>query len=218
MCARCSVSGVEANLKIKHSIARRSLSLRWARQSLALAFFLVPIALLAQAQSAAPASGPAAAQTHASANAPAATPADSSVNLLTQATVQQGVLRCTSRINQVSNFLGFGPQAGAVLMLPSSQPDQNLFPVAMEIPAEGAVAYVASTFAPNQANGCAAVYDAVLYWPQSCESVADKQFANLKRIGQMKAAISVLDGGSATKVFLMPAGTGCVSIKKELVL
>ena len=32
------------------------------------------------------------------------------------------------------------------------------------------------------------------------------------------ALLGLLDGGPATKVFLMPAGDGCVSIKKEVVL
>lgn len=153
---------------------------------------------------------------------PAAAPTAGNVvngsNAVTQAAVQKGVLTCASRINQVSNFLGFGPQAGAVLMMPPSQPDQRLIPLAMEVPTDGSSAYVSATFAPNQANGCGAAYDAVVYWPQKCEAVAAKQFANLKRVGQMKTSITVLDGGPATKVFLMPAGNGCVSIKKEVVL
>jgi len=47
---------------------------------------------------------------------PEPVPADagsSGVNAITQAAVQKGALTCASRINQVSNFLGFGPQAGA---------------------------------------------------------------------------------------------------------
>lgn len=71
-------------------------------------------------------------------------------NAITQAPVQQGALNCATRINQVSNFLGFGPQAGAVLMMPPSQPDQRLIPLAMEVPTEGGSAYVSATFAPNQ--------------------------------------------------------------------
>lgn len=170
------------------------------------AVLLVPISL--QAQTPAP---PAA--------APTAAPAGSSgANAVTQAAVKQGALACASRINQVSNFLGFGPQAGALLMMPPSQPDQRLIPLAMEVPTETGSAYVSATFAPNQANGCGAAYDAVVYWPQKCEAVAAKQFASLKRAGQMKTNITVLDGGPATKVFLMPAGSGCVSIKKEVVL
>ncbi len=142
----------------------------------------------------------------------------SPTNALTQAAVQQGVLNCASRINQVTSFLGFTPQAGAVLMTPPNAQDQRLIPLAMEIPTEGGSAYVSVHLAPNQANGCGAAYDAVVYWPQKCDAVAGKQFATLKKIGQMKKDITVLDGGLATKVFLMPAGNGCVSIKKEVVL
>lgn len=170
------------------------------------AILLLPLSVQAQTQA-----PPAA--------APTASPAGSNgANAVTQAAVQQGARTCASRINQVSNFLGFGPQAGAVLMLPPSQPDQRLIPLAMEVPAEGGSAYVSANFAPNQANGCGAAYDAVVYWPQKCEAVAVKHFAGLKRAGQMKTNITMLDGGPATKIFLMPAGSGCVSIKKEVVL
>ncbi len=103
-------------------------------------------------------------------------------------------------------------------MMPPNAPDQRLIPVAMEIQTESGSAYVSAQFAPNQANGCGAAYDAVVYWPQKCDAVAGKQFAALKKVGQMKKDITVLDGGIATKVFLMPAGSGCVSIKKEVVL
>jgi len=139
-------------------------------------------------------------------------------NAITQAAVQKGVMNCVSRINQVSNFLGYSPQAGAVLMLPPNQTDQRLVPLAMEVPTDTGSAYVSATFAPNQANGCGAAYDAVVYWPQSCDEVASKQFATLKKVGPLRQNITMLDGGLATKVFLMPAGSGCVSIKKEVVL
>ena len=139
-------------------------------------------------------------------------------NAITQAAVQKGVMNCVSRINQVSNFLGYSAQAGAVLMLPPNQTDQRLVPLAMEVPTETGSAYVSATFAPNQANGCGAAYDAVVYWPMTCEDVASKQFASLKKVGPLRQSITVLDGGVASKVFLMPAGSGCVSIKKEVVL
>ncbi|HCI52298.1 MAG TPA: hypothetical protein DE312_03025 [Gallionella sp.] len=139
-------------------------------------------------------------------------------NGVTQAAVQQGVLNCASRINQVTNFLGFTPQAGALLMIPPAQPDQRVIPMVMEVTTDSGSAYISANFAPNQANGCGASYDAVAYWPHKCEAVANKQFAGMKNIGTLKRDITVLDGGNATKVFLMPAGSGCVSIKKEVVL
>ncbi|MEO8628501.1 MAG: hypothetical protein ABI612_10435 [Betaproteobacteria bacterium] len=145
-------------------------------------------------------------------------PTTGGANAITLAAAQKGVLNCASRINQVSLFLGFGPQAGAVLMVPPSEPDQRLIALAMEVTTEGNSGYVSAAFAPNQANGCGAAYDAVMYWPQTCEAVASRQFATMKRVTKMKKDIAVLDGGAATKVFLMPAGNGCVSIKKEVVL
>lgn len=140
------------------------------------------------------------------------------VNLLTQSALQLGVLNCIGRINQVGNFLGFGPQAGALFLSPGDRPDQRLLSFSMEIPSNGTFAYAAATFAPSQANGCGAVYEALVYWPKSCEVLASQDFANLKRLGQLKDAIQVLDGGATTKVFLMPAGSGCLSIKKEIVM
>lgn len=139
-------------------------------------------------------------------------------NAITQTAVQQGVLNCAQRINQVTTFLGYTPQAGALLMTPPTQPDQRLVPLAMELPTDAGTAYVVASFAPNQANGCGATYDAVAYWPQKCDTVAGKQFPEYKKLGQLKKDVTVLDGGQATKVFLMPAGSGCVSIKKEVVL
>lgn len=157
------------------------------------------------------------------AQTPAATaPASNNqgANAVTQAAVQLGAMNCASRINQVTNFLGFNNLAGATLMVPPTQVDQRVLPLAMEVATDGGSggAYVSATFAPNQANGCGAAYDAVVYWPLACDAVATQQFAGLKKVGLLKKAITVLDGGVATKVFLMPAGTGCVSIKKEVVL
>lgn len=183
------------------------LSALFAAMGLALA--ALPLAGCAQepAQTSAP---PAARQAVPLQNAPA--------NAITQTAVQQGVLNCAARINQVTTYLGYTAQAGALLMTPPAQPDQRLVPLAMELPTDAGAAYASASFAPNQANGCGATYDAVSYWPQKCDAVAARQFAGLKNLGQLKKSITVLDGGMATKVFLMPAGAGCVSIKKEVVL
>ena len=139
------------------------------------------------------------------------------LNNVAQAAAKQGVVSCAGRINQVSSFLGFGPEAGALLMTPPNNPDQRLVPLVMELQTPAGQAYASVSFAPNQVNGCGASYDAVVYWPAQCDAVATQQFGGLKRIGFLKKSIAVLDGGAATKVFLMPAGNGCVSIKKEVV-
>jgi hypothetical protein len=139
---------------------------------------------------------------------------------LTRAVVQRGVLTCAARVEQVSRFLGFGPQAGAHLMPPAAPADQRLFSMQMELPAgaEGN-SFVDMSFAPGQANGCGATYQTVTYWPQSCASVGNQQFATLKPSQPLQRDVTVLNISPTTKVFLMRAGNaGCISIKKEIVL
>ena len=155
---------------------------------------------------------------HAQEAARAASAAAAAPNAVTQGALQVGMQACAGRVEQVSRFVGFSSQAGAVLMPPPAQPDKHLVPLAMEVPTEAGPAFVSAAFAPNQANGCGATYDAVVFWPQACAAVAAQRFAGLRVIGLLKQHITVLDGGTTAKVFLMPAGSGCVSIKKELLL
>jgi hypothetical protein len=148
-----------------------------------------------------------------------ARPGNPEVNSITKAFVQTGVLGCSSRINQVANFLTGGAQGvGAFLIVPPAAQDQQVVSVSLEIPAaDGPAAYASASFAPNQANGCGAVYETVVWWPSACDQVAGRNFGALKRTGLLARNITVLDGGATTKIFLMPAGTGCVSIKKEVI-
>ena len=163
-----------------------------------LLLFLLPIAALAEA-----------------ATPPGKTPG---VNALAQALGHWGVNNCSDRVNQVSTFVGFNPSSAAMALMPPTQENQRMIPVAMEIPTETGTAYVSANFAPNQANHCGASYDAVVYWEKACNKVAEDQFKIYKNIGPLGKDLTVLDGGIATKVFLMTAGSGCVSIKKEVLL
>ncbi len=163
---------------------------------------------------------PAHSQTTEAAPAPAANSAEAGPNAMTRAVVQRGMLSCAARVEQVSRFLGFGPQAGAHLMPPPAPSDQRLFSVQMELSAGAAGnSFVDMNFAPQQANGCGATYQTVTYWPQSCETVGSQQFATLKPSQPLQRDVTVLNVGPMTKVFLMRAGSaGCIAIKKEIVL
>lgn len=153
--------------------------------------------------------------------APAAPP---SSNPIRQAAEQRGFAACGARVEQVTNFLGFGPAAGAFLMAPGTPAgaaagNRGLLPLVMELPLGPTSAFVTASFAPSPSSAtCDATYDAIVYWPQPCEGVVAGQFASLRRLGLLKRDVLVLDGGPATKVFLMTAGAGCISVKKEVVL
>ena len=150
---------------------------------------------------------------------PAAQAATSTVSSITQAAVRAGALACTSRINQVATFLTAGVKGvGAMLFMPTNNPDQQLISVSMEIPSTDALSvYASASFAPNQANGCGGMYETVVYWPQKCSEVAGNNFGALKKIDGFSKNFMVLDAGVTTKIFLLPAGSGCISIKKEVI-
>jgi hypothetical protein len=131
--------------------------------------------------------------------------------------VKAGVKSCTDRIDQVTNFLTTGLKSGAVFFAPPSDADKRLisFSLGLEMPG-GKVAYASETFAPNQANGCDSMYETVVYWEEGCADVAKRQFATFRNTGVIVNSIMMLDSGTSVKIFLMPAGSGCVAIKKEV--
>lgn len=154
--------------------------------------------------------------------APAAQPAQTanpSINPVTQAAVNAGVLACAGRINEVMNFLAAGSQdIRARIFPPVIDPDRRMTAISLEIKSQNIpTAYAGAAFAPNQSNGCGATYEAVAYWATTCDNVATKQFALLRQSGTLGKEITVLDGGPGLAVFLMPAGAGCISIKREVV-
>lgn len=141
------------------------------------------------------------------------------IHAITNAALKSGVNACAGRIEQVANFLTADSQSSAVLFLPPSLPDQRLVSTSIEVENKnGPLAYASASFAPGMANGCGGMYETVVYWSASCDQVAMRSFSKLKRIGVISRSIVILDGGISTRIFLMPAGVGCVSIKKEVVL
>ena len=140
-------------------------------------------------------------------------PANPSVNAVTQAAVKLGILSCVSRINQVATFLTANNQSGVFIFPPPKQPDQHIFSTSFElIRPDNSTIYASASFFPNQD----AIYDTVEYVNISCEELEKTVFKNLKRVSVIRKSIVLLDGG-AVKVFLMPAGSGTVVIKKEVI-
>jgi hypothetical protein len=161
--------------------------------------------------------GQAAADATAPPPAPAQPHLKSSINPVTRAAVEAGILSSASLINKVADYLTARNQSGVFLFLPHGQRDRRLFSASLEIiRPDGGTLYASASFAPNQENGAEGVYDTVEYVPLKPDEVEKTFFKDLKRVGVLKKSIVALDGGTV-KVFLMPAGTGCIVIKKEVV-
>ncbi len=139
-------------------------------------------------------------------------PANPSVNPVTQTAVRLGILSNLKRINQVTTFLTANARSGALISPAKSQPDQHIFSTSFEIlPPDNSTIYASASFFPNND----AVYDTVQYVDKTPKKLQKTVFKHLQQKSVLKKNIILLDGG-AVKVFLMPAGRGCVVIKKEI--
>ncbi|CAG1023475.1 hypothetical protein DOJK_02393 [Patescibacteria group bacterium] len=139
------------------------------------------------------------------------------LNSVAQAVQKAGVSDCLARINQVSTFLTNGSQqSGVSLSLSPQVPNDHISSLSFEIKSPQVLSYASADFAPT-VSGCGASYEAITHWQNNCKDVATKGYAQLKFIGAIQSNILVLEGGPQLKVYLMPAGKGCVAIKKEVV-
>lgn len=130
-----------------------------------------------------------------------------------------GISKCAARINQVSSFVtGNNPSNGQLLTGPKDRVNKDIVATAIEVESSGITSLVSSSYAPGAgATECSATYDAITYWNASCAMVATSNYGAFKLTQPLMRSVYVLDGGPTVKVFLMPAGSGCVSVKKEMV-
>ena len=138
------------------------------------------------------------------------------VHPITKAAVDAGFLAPAVRLNQVANFLTAGTQSGSLLFLRPGQTDRDMLSSSFEaVRGDNSSLYASASFASGPV-GYEAVYDTVEYGSAPCSDIEKQVFSNLKKLGVLKKNITVLNSGTV-KVFLMPAGKGCVVIKKEIV-
>jgi len=129
-----------------------------------------------------------------------------------------GVVNCGPRVEQIGDFLLKQTEAGVFLFLPFSAPDQHQVGVALELaaPGGGPSAFASAEFSPEPVGGCGGSYESISYLPVTCTELARTTLAANKSLGVLKRNIQTLELSELGRVFLMPAGAGCVLIKREL--
>ena len=176
----------------------------------ALAVMVFPAPMTA-AQQARP---PAAARTADSAVSRGMGDASTPSRQLLEALQQIHLTQCAGRVQQATNFL-FEGQPARFIVQPLG-PDADRWPTVIIVesadPAGGRTRLSTLMVAPN----CSGMYEQVIYWPQSCSAVRASVFANFTGDHILLRDVTVIDAGPALQVYLTPAGSGCVSIKKEL--
>jgi len=111
--------------------------------------------------------------------------------------------------------LGDGATSGVVLAARQGA-DQALFSASLES-RDGAGAHFVSAFlAPNARGGCDAGYDDVRYWGKPCGELALQDLRGLGLARPLGAQVSTFVMGPNQHVYLLPAGVGCVTVRKEV--
>jgi hypothetical protein len=144
-------------------------------------------------------------------------PAQPKLNGLAQTAANAGIVDCVGRIQQTTEFLTANSKSGAFLFIAPADANRHIASASLEIQANGASSYASASFAPGGNNGCGTLYETVSYWGNRCEEVAKRAYPNFPPAGKLGESITMLEGGLYLRIFLMPAGQGCLSIKKELV-
>lgn len=144
-------------------------------------------------------------------------PAAAAENPVAKAAREQGVRSCLQRISQTSNGLMQGAAAAGAVVFPAGEmPDRQIFSNSFELLQASSLSYVSMNYAPDGV-ACNFSYETVQFWNVNCQQTAAESFKGAKPVGLMKQQINVLEISPSARVFLMPAGNGCVSIKKQVV-
>lgn len=140
--------------------------------------------------------------------------------VIVQAAKKAGVAKCAARIDQHEKFfVQKNNPVSALMFVAPKEPNNRLFSLSLELLEQNESAYVSATYAPATTgkDDCSASYDLVKYWPDSCQEVATKVYPQFGEASVLNRQVSVLGKEPNVKIFLMVAGEGCVSIKKEIV-
>jgi hypothetical protein len=127
---------------------------------------------------------------------------------------QMHLTACAAAVQQATDFLFEGQDASftAQPLGPDADRWPTVFVIESADPAGGHSRFATLMVSPN----CSGMYEQVIYWPQPCGVVKSTVFAKYTGEHVLLSEVHVSDAGPALQVYLTPAGTGCVSIKKEL--
>jgi hypothetical protein len=121
---------------------------------------------------------------------------------------------CAASVQQAMTFLFEGTHARFIAQPLGSDSDRwpAVFVVESQPPTGGHTHLSTLMIAPN----CSGMYEQVVYWSDPCDVVKSSVFAKFTGDQVLLKDVRVSSSGPALNVYLMPAGPGCVSVKKEL--
>jgi len=138
----------------------------------------------------------------------------SEANLITQQVVRLGAFSCAARVEQVTRYLGFGPDTTITIRTPKKPANQKSLSIALNVPsiAEDAMAF--ADFYPLGTD-CTTTYHLVFTSEETCETVAAQRFNEVGQQRKVGEKLLLLTSRNGMRVFLNDANGGCTVTKTE---
>lgn len=127
-----------------------------------------------------------------------------------------GVKRCLPAINALSGFIIGQEKHGSHDVWQNGNANKGVFSSTIERDAKQGSSLTSLTVAPVQNGKCSTVYDQVQWFDRPCLEVAKKHFPNFSYQGLLAKRVMLLQGPAT--LYLQPAGDGCLSLKKQIIM
>ena len=127
---------------------------------------------------------------------------------------QMRMVQCGPAVQRITDFLFEGQDANFIAqpLGPDNTQWPTVFTIEVADPNHGHSHFAILMIAGN----CSGMYAETRYWPQPCDSVKSLVFSKYVGDQVLQSQVRVSTDGPARQVFLTAAGTGCISVKKEL--
>ena len=135
-------------------------------------------------------------------------------NLITQSVVKLGAFSCAERVEQVTSYLGFGPDTLVTIRTPKQPANKRSLSVAMDVPSIASNAMAFADFYPVP-TGCTATYHLTFSEQTNCEELAQQRFSELKTGRKLGDNLILLTNSMGMRVFLAQGDGMCLVTKTE---
>lgn len=129
---------------------------------------------------------------------------------------QAGVKRCAPIVRAVAAFVTENSSAAFIVKPLGSRADVSPVMITVESAHAnlGTTRYTTIMVVPTE--NCSGYYEQTIHWAATCPVVKTRNFANFPTPRPLLRNIQVSAASPTVSLQLMPAGQGCVSIKKEI--
>ncbi|WP_052446103.1 hypothetical protein [Aeromonas fluvialis] len=129
---------------------------------------------------------------------------------------EKGIKTCLHAVEKMSNFIADGNH-GASSVWNSKVPDESAFSTVIERTYSDGSIFTSLTVARTKSDHCYSEYEKIIYFEDNCMATAQKNYKEAEYKGEVNKNVTSLSQ-NGVDIFLMPAGNGCVVMRKEILM